>query len=203
VLEAPQRPLPRGRHHLQREQVEQDQRLRILVGMAEAMHEKGYVGTPVADVLKRSGVSRETFYRLYSSKLDCFLDAFDVVAGALLEELTPALDGAGAPLERFARGLDRYLETLTSAPAYARLFLVEVHAAGPEAMAKRTALQHRLADAIAELFDVRTDADRFSCQVVVAAISAMVTGPLVDGDLDAVRRLRQPLVDHVARLLAT
>ena len=203
MLEAPRRRLPRGRHQLQREEVEHDQRVRILVGMAEAMHEKGYVGTPVADVLTRSGVSRETFYRLYSSKLDCFLDAFDVVADALVEQLTPALDGPGPPLERFARGLDAYLDTLTSAPAYARLFLVEVHAAGPEAMERRTALQQRLAEAIADLFDARSAAEQFSCQVVVAAISAMVTGPLVAGDLDAVRRLRQPLVDHVERLLVT
>jgi AcrR family transcriptional regulator len=203
VLEAPRGRLPRGRHRLPRDEVEQDQRLRILVGMAEAMHDKGYVGTPVADVLKRSGVSRETFYRLYASKLECFLDAFDVVAEALVEQLTPALEGPGTPLERFGRGLDVYLEALTSAPAFARLFLVEVHAAGPEAMARRTALQHRLAGAIADLFGARTDAERFSCQAIVAAISALVTGPLVSGDLDAVRRLRQPLVDHVARLLTT
>jgi hypothetical protein len=31
----------------------------------------------------------------------------------------------------------------------------------------------------------------------------MVTGPLVAGDLDAVRRLRQPLIDHVEQLLAS
>jgi AcrR family transcriptional regulator len=123
--------------------------------------------------------------------------------GQRVEQLTPALEAPGTPLERFGRALDVYLDALTSAPAFARLFLVEVHAAGPEAMARRTALQHRLAGAIADLFGARTDADRFTCQAIVAAISALVTGPLVSGDLDAVRRLRQPLVDHVARLLTT
>lgn len=201
MLEASARALPRGRHHIPREEVEQAQRLRILIGMAEAMHDKGYVGTPVADVIKKAGVSRETFYQLYSSKLDCFLAAFDLVADGLVEQLAPALDGPGTALERFERALGTYLETLASAPAYARLFLVEVHAAGPEAMAKRTAVQHRLGDALAQLFDARTEHDRFACRVIVAAVSAMVTGPLVAGDLDALRGLRAPLIEHVERLM--
>jgi AcrR family transcriptional regulator len=195
--------LPRGRHRLAREEVEQDQRVRILIGMAEAMHDNGYVGTPVAEVIKRAGVSRETFYQLYSSKLDCFLAAFDLVADGLVEQLTAALDGGGTPLERFERTLATYLDTLVSAPAYARLFLVEVHAAGPEAMARRTALQHRLAHALADLFDARTDGDRFACQMIVAAVSAMVTGPLVASDLDALRALHAPVLDHVRRLMAS
>lgn len=203
VLEAPEPRLPRGRHQLPREEVEHAQRVRIVIGMAEAMNEKGYVGTPVADVIKRAGVSRETFYQLFSSKLDCFLAAFDLVADGLEAQLTASLEGPGTPLERFDRGLATYLETLASAPAYARLFLVEVHAAGPEAMAQRTALQHRLADALADLFDAQSDADRFACQMIVAAVSAMVTGPLVAGDVDALRRLHAPLLDHVRRVMTT
>ena len=49
---APQ--LPRGRHGLTREQVETDQRLRIFVAMADAMRAQGYVGTPVAEIIKRA-----------------------------------------------------------------------------------------------------------------------------------------------------
>ena len=189
--------LPRGRHGLTRDEVEQDQRLRLLVGMAEAMHEKGYVGTPVADVLRHAGVSRETFYRLYPTKLHCFLDAFDVIADVLVVEL--ALEGPGSPLERFDAALGRYLDTLAEHPAYAKLFLVEVHAAGPEAMAKRSALQQRLVDALAD----ELGGDAFTWQVLVAAIGAMVTGPLVAGDLDALRALHDPLVEHARRLLST
>ena len=62
-------PLPKGRHSLTRAQVEQAQRIRLAVAMADAMAERGYVGTPVAAVLERAGVSRETFYRLYDDKL--------------------------------------------------------------------------------------------------------------------------------------
>jgi hypothetical protein len=103
-------------------------------------------------------------------------------------------------IERFDRTLTAYLDALASAPALARLFLVEVHAAGPEAMARRAALQRRLADAMAALLGARTDGDRFACQVVVAATSAKVAGPLVAGDTDALRALGPPILDHVRRL---
>jgi AcrR family transcriptional regulator len=193
--------LPRGRHGLSRDEVERDQRVRILMGMAEAMRAKGYVGTPVAEVIKRAGVSRETFYQLYAGKLECFLAAFDLVGDLLVGHLAASLEGAGTPLDRFERALTAYLETMAAEPAYARLFLVEVYAAGPEAMARRAALQQRIVDALVELFGVGDERRRFSCQVLVAAISSMVTGPLVTDDLDAIPALGPRIVEQARALL--
>jgi len=192
--------LPRGRHGLSREQVEHDQRLRILVGMAEAMLDKGYVGTPVAEVIKRAGVSRETFYQLYADKLDSFLAAFDLVGDLLVDRLATSLGGDGDPLARLERAMTEYFETLAAEPAYARLFLVEVHAAGAPAIARRAVIQERIVDALVDLLDARSDEGRFACQVLVAAISAMVTGPLVTGDPAALRVLSPRVVAHARRL---
>jgi AcrR family transcriptional regulator len=183
-----------------REEVVSTQRVRILVGMVEAMHEKGFVGTPVAEVIKRAGVSRETFYQLFSSKLDCFLAAFELVSEVLLAQMTTALDTPGNAMERFECALASYLDALAAHPAYARLFLVEVYAAGPEAMQRRTAFQLRIVDALWHLFGAESEDDHFACHMIVAAVSAMVTGPLVDHDAEALRHLGQPLVDHVRRL---
>jgi AcrR family transcriptional regulator len=202
VADAAVAQLPRGRHGLTREQVETDQRLRIVVGMAEAMRAKGYVGTPVADIIKRAAVSRETFYQLYRDKLASFLAAFDLVGEILLDRLATALDGPGEPIDRLERAVDTYLDSLASEPGFARLFLVEVHAAGPEAMARRTVIQGRIVDALVELLDARSAAGRVTCQMLVAAVSAMVTGPLVADDLDGLRALGPPIVDHVRRLQA-
>jgi AcrR family transcriptional regulator len=168
--------------------------------MAEAMHDNGYAGTPVAAVLKRAGVSRETFYQLFTSKLDCFLAAFDLVSEILLGQLASGLSGPGSPIKRFERALEMYVEVLATEPAYARLFLVEIYAAGPDAMQRRSAVQVQIADALGDLLGVATDSDRFACQMVVAAVSAMVTGPLVTHDVEALRRLVPPLLDHVRRL---
>src|SRR5215218_10272373 len=57
--EAP-RTLPRGPHQLAREVVAASQRGRMIEAMAEAVAEKGYPATTVADVVSRAGVSRKT-----------------------------------------------------------------------------------------------------------------------------------------------
>jgi AcrR family transcriptional regulator len=197
-------PLPRGRHNLSRAEVVGAQRDRMMLAMAEAMIEKGYVGTSVADVISRAGVSRETFYQQFLSKLDCFLGAFENAAAVLFAKVVERGIAGGADddrLARFDRLLHQYLEALIAEPAFARLFLVEVYAAGPEAIARRIALQATIVDRLAAVLDLHDEADRFAAQALVVAIGGLVTGPLVSGDLDAIRALQAPLVDLARRLL--
>ena len=193
--------LPKGRHSLSRQQVADAQRLRLAIGMADAMVEGGYVGTPVAAVLKRAGVSRETFYQLYRDKLACFLDALDLAGAVLLAELAEVLDHPGEPLDRAERAVDQYLATIVEHPAFARLYLVEVHAAGPVAMQRRADLQAQVVDALADLLGAKTQSARFACRAFVAAIASLVTVPVATGDLEAVRALRRPLVGHLRGLV--
>lgn len=202
MTEAPPQQLPRGRHRLSREEVEQSQRSRMLLALAMAMTEKGYVGTSVADVIKRAGVGRETFYQQFSSKLDCFMSAFDTAGTMLLGRIEQtAREAEGTPLERFDRALSSYLDVLAEQPAFARVFLVEVYAAGPEALAHRAALQDRIVEATAQLLGARNDESRFACQVLVAAVSNMVTGPVIAQDAKALRALRPKIVHLVERAL--
>src|SRR2546422_8181420 len=83
--------VPRGRHGLSREDVERSQRERMLRAMAEAVSELGYANTPVAEVLRRAGVSRETFYEQFANKEDCFLAAYDAGETTLLQAIGRAL----------------------------------------------------------------------------------------------------------------
>jgi AcrR family transcriptional regulator len=196
------RRLPRGRHGLSRDEVAESQRSRMLRAMALAMTEKGYVGTSVADVLARAGVSRETFYQQFGSKLECFLAAFDAAGELLMGRLGRAeLDDGETPLERFDRAFSAYVDVLTEQPALARVFLVEVYAAGPEALARRAQLHARIVDRMADLLSATTAEDRFECQLLVAGVGSLVTGPLVAGDVDALRGLRSQVVDLVGRTL--
>jgi AcrR family transcriptional regulator len=193
------RPLPRGRHRLSRAEVERSQRSRLVAAMAEAVADKGYVATSVADVLRRAGVSRETYYQQFTSKLDCFMTAFETAGAALLDQLEAAAGTDGTPLERFDRALGAYLDALAAAPAFARVFLIEVHAAGPDALRRRAAFQQRIADRLADLLGLDTEQGRFTCEALVAAVAGLVTVPLIDGDGEALRRLRAPVVDLVRR----
>lgn len=194
-------PLPRGRHHLSRHEVEQSQRLRLAVAMAEACAEAGFANTSVKDVLGRAGVSRLTFYELYNDKLECFLETLDLVGEVLVDQLGRSLDEAqGDPVDRAIAAIDRYLVAVRENPAFARLFIVEVHAAGPVALARRSRLQSRIVDALADVLDATDPDSRFACEAFVAAVSALVTLPVVTSDLDALHALRDPLVSLLQRL---
>ncbi len=188
-------PLPKGRHNLSRGEVERSQRLRLAVGMAEACADAGYANTPVKAVLERAGVSRLTFYDLYDDKLGCFLETLDLVGEVLVTQLAAALDHTtGSGMERATAAIDHYLDAIATNLAFARLYIIEVHAAGPDALIRRAALQTRIVDALAALLEADNPTDRFACEAYIAAVSALVTVPVVTADIDALRALRGPLV---------
>jgi AcrR family transcriptional regulator len=199
------KPLPRGRHGLSRAQVEASQRLRLVRSMAEVMAEKGYARTSVADVLRRARVSRETFYELFSSKEDCFMSAFEQAYGHIFDAISTPPQGlqAATPeesrLERFSRIFRDYLEALASDPAAARVFLIEVYAAGPSAVTRRLELQAGLTEALGALVGA-SEEDRFAVEALVAAVVQLVTSRLAVGDTDGLRRLHAPVVSLAARL---
>jgi|SRR6478735_2004849 AcrR family transcriptional regulator len=195
--------LPRGRHHLTREQVVASQRERMIRGLADAMAEKGYIGTPVADIIQRAGVSRETFYQQFDSKLDCFLAAFDVAEQGLIAVLSEIVGETKevSPAERYERLFGAYLDLVVAEPAFARLVIVEVFAAGPVAMRRREVLQARVSDLFIDPLDAWDATTRFASSVITAGVANLVSTPLVEDDFDAVRALREPMADLVDRLL--
>lgn len=197
--------LPRGRHGLSRDEVVRSQRNRMLRAMADAMVEKGYVGTTVADVIRRAGVSRETFYQQFDSKEACYLAAFDAAVAVLLgsplvAEAVAATDRA--PAARFSALLAGYLDALAAEPAFARLFLLEVHAVGPAAMRRRAEAQQGFVDVLVAVFAARTAPERFACELLVAGVASLVTARLAAMDLDGLRGLHAPLVRVAERALA-
>jgi AcrR family transcriptional regulator len=194
--------LPRGPHKLTRAEVVRSQRDRLITAMAEAMAENGYAQTSVADVLRRARVSRETFYQQFASKQDCFIAAYEQAAGAILAGLREASRGSGTQLERFGHAIGSYLDGLAAEPAFARVYLLEVYAAGPAALEQRAVVQRRFADLMADGLGAKDPTERFACEVLVAGISALVTARLAAGDVEGLRALREPLTELVREALA-
>ena len=205
------RPLPRGPHGLSREEVERSQRERLLAAAADAVAEKGYADTTVGDILGRAGVSRTTFYQLFDHKLDCFLAALrlaaEIVAAVLAEELERLDEEPPAtPLDKLDRLLGSYLQTLADNPALARVFLVEVFAAGADAIRQRHESLERFVDLLAALYGDadgllgRAPEQRFAAEVLVGAVSSMVTTMVGTGETKRLPELREPLLRLAAQL---
>ncbi len=184
-----------------REQVRNVQRARMLRAIAEATAERGYVATSVADVISRAGTSRETFYQQFSSKQDCFIAAYELAASLVLAELEREAASDGTPVQRFDRAIAAYLDTLAAEPAFARLFMVEVYAAGDEVLASRAEIQRRFVRLVTKSFRARDRSARFACEALVAAITTLVMTRLAARDIEGLRGLREPLTGLVGRAL--
>ncbi len=206
------RRLPRGPHGLPREEVERSQRDRLLAGAAEAVAAKGYAATTVADILKLAGVSRTTFYQLFDDKLDCFLAACRMASDVVVTVIVEALASTAGrdditPVEKLDRVLDAYLHTLADNPVLARVFLVEVYAAGPAAIRQRRESLDQFIDVIVAILPdgstpLGAGSDRrFAATVLAGAVSSLVTTAVGAGEGDRLPGMREPLMALATRLL--
>jgi AcrR family transcriptional regulator len=149
--EIPRR-LPRGTHGLDRSLVAASQRTRLLEAVGRAVAEKGYAAATIDDIVRDAGVSKKTFYEHFSDKLDCFLAAYEAASDQLLEHVRAAQEAAQEEgVARMRAGIHAYLRWLAAEPALARVFLIEIAAAGPAALELRERMRDRYADRMREL----------------------------------------------------
>jgi AcrR family transcriptional regulator len=123
--------LPRGRHGLPRELVAQSQRERLLAAVVRVTAAQGYQATSVADILKEAGVGRESFYRHFKDKEDCFVAANDTLVEDLEKRVTGAYEEPGSWPERVRRGLGVTLDWFAVNPEIARVMMIEMGTVGP------------------------------------------------------------------------
>jgi AcrR family transcriptional regulator len=133
------------------------QRARLLEAMVQVVADKGYATATVADAVRAARVSRGTFYALFASKEECFLEAYrhgvDVIDGRIDAAVRDADGGWRAGLRA---GLAAYVEQLFAEPQFARLWMTEIHVAGSAALAERDATLRRFADRYAGSFRAAT-----------------------------------------------
>lgn len=133
--------LPKGRHGLSRAFIASNQRERLLDAIANVVAEKGYASTRVADITDYAGVSRKTFYELFTDKEECFIAAFDTINELLMDRMAQALadlsDGNWRVQVRALLG--EFLRFLAGEPAFARMCIVEVLGSGAAGLARRDA----------------------------------------------------------------
>jgi AcrR family transcriptional regulator len=108
--------------------------------------EHGYESTRVADILEVAGVSRSAFYRYFDNKLECFLATLDAISDLAAAPMAAVYESDDARtwqarLESVFEGLVRLI---LAQPAAARVWLVEIYAAGPQAIDRMERLDDRL-----------------------------------------------------------
>lgn len=177
--------------------VSSPKRERILVGMLEAVAAEGYDATSVRTVLDHSGLYRQAFYDIFADKDACYLAALEMGIRRLEAVVAGGAAGQKSWRDKLRGGLGALLEELDADPDFGRALIVEVHAAGAKALAKRTEAMKRAADFI-DL--ARLDAGeaesppRIAPEGIVAGIHAIVHSRLSTGATDGFRDLLPELM---------
>jgi AcrR family transcriptional regulator len=135
---------------LARSFVARNQRERILAAVAQVASTRGYGAMSVQDVVREAGVSRRTFYEQFKNKDHAFLAAYDEASGRLMTTIRTGIDAEKTFEDKISAGFRAFLELLAASPAFAKMCIVEVLAAGPEAIARRA----KTMEDFTEIFEV-------------------------------------------------
>jgi AcrR family transcriptional regulator len=185
--------LPPGRHGLARSFVARNQRERILAAVAQVASVGGYGGMSVQDIVREAGVSRRTFYEQFKNKDQAFLAAYDEASGRLLASVRAAFERETTMEGRVRAGLGTFLDLLAASPAFAKMCIVEVLAAGPQAISRRA----RTLEEFSGYFE-----DSASTLLGRDAPSPLIAETIVGGVYEAVyRRIARGETADLPRLL--
>jgi AcrR family transcriptional regulator len=123
--------LPRGRHLLPPEYVDQYQRRRLVVAVAELAHEEGLARVTVTGVVSRARISRKTFYDYFGNWDECVEYASQQAVSCIFGPI-----GQVEPEQSADQGIVAGVEALVGAvaaePNLAELALIHAPALGGE-----------------------------------------------------------------------
>jgi AcrR family transcriptional regulator len=116
-----------------------DRSERALRAFTAVVAERGYANASVRHAIQRASMSPTTFYAIFRDKEDVMMAAIDSAGAQLVAAIIPAFRRNPDWAVSVRAALGTFFNFLASRPALARLMLVEVHAGGPTAVARREA----------------------------------------------------------------
>lgn len=185
------RRLPRGRHGLLPGAVVENQRQRLIHAVPAVVHEKGFIAMTVEDLAGRAGVSRKTFYENFHDKRDCFLASYRQYA----RELSAVVESASAVgndwAERTRSALGALLRFLAARPDVADMGVVELMAAGPDALVERDRLVAGFAALLGDeaLEAAPAPVPRLMLETIAGAIWQLIYAAVLTGHAEQLEEL--------------
>jgi AcrR family transcriptional regulator len=128
-------------------------RLRLVGAMAALLAEKGYSTVTIADIARQAHVSKRTFYEHFADKDACFIACYETLSDIVLQAIVDAMPGELPWPRRLRASTKAYLSTLESQPALTRTLMMDIYAAGPQALQVRRQVLRRFADNLRRVVD--------------------------------------------------
>jgi AcrR family transcriptional regulator len=163
------------------------QRRRIVLATADVACEAGLQETTVADVVRRAGVSRRTFYDLFRDRDDAFLAAFEEGVRRAQGRVVPVFDADQDWAGRARMALVALLGFFDEEPQLARWCVVHSLAAGPAVLARRTEVLRTVTATLDRCAREELDGPgppALTAEGVVGGVLAIVHARLLEQDLE-------------------
>jgi len=122
----------------------------MITAMAEVAGERGAANATVAHVVARSGVSRRTFYEMFSDREDCLAAVFAEAVERAGRRVLPAYEAESGWQARLRAGVAALLLFLEDEPDMGRLLVVEALGGGPRVLEHRARVLARLVEVVDE-----------------------------------------------------
>lgn len=160
----------------------------MLEAVADVSSTAGFGPMTVEDIVVTAGISRRSFYDLFSSKDDAFLASLEDATEQLFEAIDEAHDGSGGFAGRIEACLRALLKHFAERPSYADMCLVQVMSAGPDAVDRRNATLRRFAALICTVADEevpkRGRPPEIIAEAIVGGIYEILYARVLNGRID-------------------
>lgn len=151
-------------------------RLRLVAAMAALLAARAFSTVTIADIARQARVSKRTFYEHFADKEACFIACYETLSDIVLKATLDATTG-DLPWAKKVRASTRaYLSTLESQPALTRTLMMDIYAAGPEALRVRRQVQKRFADQLRRLVAQGRKDDPKKARLSPAMATAVIGG---------------------------
>jgi AcrR family transcriptional regulator len=171
-------------------------RLRLVGAMAALLAERGYSTVTIADIARQARVSKRTFYEHFADKEACFIACYATLSDIVLQAVNAATSGDIPWAKKLRASTRAYLSTLESQPALTRTLMMDIYAAGPEALRVRRQVQRRFADNLRRLVaEGRKDDPKVSklspamATAIIGGINELVLVAVEEGRADRLTEL--------------
>jgi AcrR family transcriptional regulator len=178
-------------------------RSRLLEGMAQAVGDKGYADTTIADIVRQAGVSRRTFYEHFATKAECFIALYEAANRNTLAVLRGAIDPGHEWQTQLDRALVAYLGSMAQNPALLRSLSMEILGLGAEGMAARRRVNEELCSFMLQVVNApgarprKAPLTRDMAVAVIGGINELVLQAIEQGRAGELEQLAVPASELV------
>jgi len=166
-----------------------DQAERILLGVCDAIYDKGYTATTLADIATRAATSIRTFYAHYESKEEAFVDAVDLAQVQSYAAVLAASRRAPDWPHAVRAGLTALCNYFAAEPPLAEAVIVEVHAAGEQALRRHEESTAAIARLLEPGYELAPDTPAIAAEAIGSAIDTLLYDAIRAGGGPKVRAI--------------